>query len=139
MPFYAIGDLAPRVHETAFVAPNAVLIGDVVVEANASIWFGAILRGDSGRITIGEGTNVQDGCVLHEETTIGRNCTLAHMVLAHQCVTEDDVLIGNGALVFGGVHIGRGSVIGAGAVVSPNTNVPPGTLMLGVPARAARS
>ena len=136
---YAIGDLAPRVHETAFIAPTATLIGDVVIEAGASVWFGAVLRGDSGRITIGEGTNVQDGCVLHEETTIGRNCSLAHMVLAHGIVTEDDVLIGNGALVYDGSYIERGAVIGAGAVVAPNTRVPAGALMLGVPARQARS
>ena len=137
--FYAVGDLVPRVHESAFVAPTAAVIGDVVIEPGASIWFGAVLRGDSGRITIGEGTNVQDGAVLHEETTLGRNCTVAHLVLAHNLTAEDNVLIGNGALVFGGCHLGEGCVIGAGAVVSPGTKVSPGALMLGVPAREARS
>lgn len=138
MPLFALGDLRPQVDPTAFVAPTAVLIGDVVVGPRASIWFGAVLRGDSGRITIGEGSNVQDNAVLHEETTLGRNVTIAHLVLAHAIVAEDDVLIGNGALAFGGAHIGSGSVIGAGAVLAPGTDVPPGKLALGVPAKVIR-
>jgi carbonic anhydrase/acetyltransferase-like protein (isoleucine patch superfamily) len=125
------------VHETAFIAPTAVLIGDVMVEANASVWFGAVLRGDSGQIMVGEGSNIQDNAVLHESVRIGRNCTVAHLALVHGAVVEDDVLIGNGALVYEGCHIGTGSVIGAGAVLAPNTQVPPGALMLGVPARRA--
>lgn len=135
---YALGDLRPQIHPSAFIAPDAVIIGDVVIEANASIWFGVVLRGDSGRITVGEGTNIQDGSVLHEATTLGKGCTVAHLVLAHDLVAEDNVMIANGALVFGGCHIGEGAVIGAGAVVPPNTKVPPRTLMLGVPAKPAR-
>ena len=138
MPLYAIGDLRPQVHESAFVAPNAVLIGDVIVEANASIWFGVTLRGDGGRIVIGEGSNVQDGAVMHEATTLGRNCTVAHLALAHAVTCEDNVLIANGAVAFGGARIGEGSVIGAGALIAPGTDVPAGSLMLGVPARRVR-
>jgi carbonic anhydrase/acetyltransferase-like protein (isoleucine patch superfamily) len=134
--FYALGDLRPRVHETAFVAPNAMIIGDVEIRANASIWFGAVLRGDQGPIVIGEGTNVQDGAVIHKGTTIGRNCTIAHLALVHETVVEDNVLIGNGALVYGGTHIGSGSIVGAGAVITGG-DVAPGSLMLGVPARKA--
>jgi carbonic anhydrase/acetyltransferase-like protein (isoleucine patch superfamily) len=137
--FLAVGELRPRVHASAFVAPTAVLIGDVVVEAGASIWFGAVLRGDMGRVTVGAGSNVQDLAVLHEETTVGRDCSIAHLALVHRCVLEDRVLVGNGALVFGGCHLGAGAVIGAGAQVTAGTTVPPGTLMLGAPARAARS
>ena len=137
--FYAIDDLVPRVHESAFIAPTAAIIGDVVIEAGVSVWFGAVLRGDWGRITIGEGSNIQDGAVLHEETTLGRNCTVAHQALAHRIVCEDDVLIGNGAVVFDGTYIETGAVIGAGAVVPPNTRVAAGSLMLGVPARAVNS
>jgi carbonic anhydrase/acetyltransferase-like protein (isoleucine patch superfamily) len=139
VPLYALGDLRPRVHESAFIAPTAVLIGDVVVEANASIWFGAVLRGDSGQVVVGEGTNIQDNAVLHGTTRLGRDCTVAHLALVHGVEVEDNVLIGNGALVYDGCHIRAGAVIGAGAVLAPNTEVPPGALMLGVPARRARA
>ncbi len=132
--FYALGDKRPRVHESAFVAPGAVLIGDVTVHANVTIWPGAVLRGDMGPIVIGEGSSVQDNAIIHESTTIGRNNTIAHHALVHQVVTEDDVLIANGALVFGGVHIGAGALIGAGAVMNGG-EVEPGALMIGVPAR----
>ena len=132
---FSLDGLTPKAHETAFIAPNAVLIGDVEVHANASIWFGCVLRGDAGKIIIGEGTNVQDGSIFHEETTVGKNCVIAHLCLVHRCVVGDNVLIGNGALVFGPAEIGEGSVIGAGAVVTPNTTVPPNTVMMGVPAK----
>jgi carbonic anhydrase/acetyltransferase-like protein (isoleucine patch superfamily) len=132
---YGLNGLHPKVDPTAFIAPTAVLIGDVTVEANASIWFGAVLRGDAGRIVIGEGTNVQDGAVLHEETIVGKNCVLAHLVLLHHALVGDKVLIGNGAMVFGDVTIGEGAVVGAGAVLSGPKHVAPGTVWLGVPAR----
>jgi carbonic anhydrase/acetyltransferase-like protein (isoleucine patch superfamily) len=95
-------------------------------------------RGDSGRIVIGEGSNVQGNAVLHESVTVGRNCTIAHLALVHGAAIEDEVLVGNGALVYEGSHIGNGAVIGAGAVLAPNTRVPPGVLMLGSPARQVR-
>ena len=134
---FSIDGLTPKIHETAFIAPDAVIIGDVEVQANASVWFGCVLRGDAGKIVIGEGTNVQDGSVFHEATNIGKDCVVAHLCLVHRCQVGDNVLIGNGALVFGPVEIGEGSVIGAGAVVVPNTTVPPNTMMLGVPAKPA--
>lgn len=129
------GGAEPNIHPTAFVAPNAVIIGDVTLEANSSVWFNCVLRGDSGAIRIGEGTNVQDGAVLHEETIIGKNCVLAHMTLVHRCVVGDNVLIGNGALIFGPAEIGEGAVIGAGAVVTPGAKIPPNTMWLGIPAK----
>jgi len=135
---YAFGDHQPQIHPTAFVAPTATLIGDVVIEAYASVWFGAVLRGDNGRIVIGENSNVQDNAVLHEATVIGKGCTIAHLVLAHGIEVEDNVLIGNGATVFGGSHIGEGSLIGAGAVVAPGTHLEPHSLALGAPAKRVR-
>ena len=134
---FSIDGLTPSIHETAFIAPTAVLIGDVEVHANVSIWFGCVLRGDSGKLVIGEGTNIQDGSVLHETTTIGKNCVIAHLCLIHGCQVGDNVLFGNGALVFGPAEIGEGAVIGAGAMVVPNTTVPPHTIMFGVPAKPA--
>lgn len=132
--YYQLGDLKPKVHESAWVAPEAVLIGDVTVHANATIWPGAVLRGDMGPIVIGEGTSVQDNAVIHETTTIGRNCTIAHFALVHESVVEDNCLIANGAMVFGEAHVGAGALVGAGAVINGGT-VPPGALMLGIPAR----
>jgi carbonic anhydrase/acetyltransferase-like protein (isoleucine patch superfamily) len=132
--FYALGDKRPRVHESALIAPEAVLIGDVTVHADVTIWPGAVLRGDMGPIVVGEGSSIQDNAIIHESTTIGRRNTIAHHALVHEVVTEDDVLIANGALVFGGVHVGAGALIGAGAVMNGG-EVEPGALMLGVPAR----
>lgn len=135
---YRLGDLSPRVHSSAWVAPTAVLIGDVTLEEDVSVWFGAVLRGDAGPIVIGAGSNVQDNAVLHEATTIGKRCTIAHLVLAHNCRVGNDVLIGNCAAVFGGCEIGDGAVIGAGAVVTPGTKVPAGALVLGIPGKVVR-
>lgn len=134
---YYLGEKRPQIHPTAFVAPTAVIIGEVTLEANTSVWFGAVLRGDSGAIHIGEGTNIQDGAVIHDGTQIGRNCTISHLASVHGCTVGDNVLIGNGALVLDGCEIGEGSIIGAGAVLPPGTKVPAYTVMLGVPATAA--
>ena len=132
---YALGDLTPRVDRTAYIAPTATLIGDVTVGPGASIWFGVVLRGDSGPITVGAGTNVQDLCILHEETTLGRDCVLGHGVLAHGVDAADGVVIGNGALVHEGTRIGAGAVVAAGSLVPANSVIPAGTLWMGVPAR----
>jgi carbonic anhydrase/acetyltransferase-like protein (isoleucine patch superfamily) len=132
---YSLKGLTPSVHPTAFIAPTAVLIGDVTVEAYASVWFNVILRGDAGTIVIGEGTNVQDGAILHERTIVGKHCVLAHQALVHNAVIGDRVLIGHGALVYGGATIGEGAIIGAGAVLIGPVEVPPGTVWLGVPAK----
>ena len=107
-----------------------------------SIWFNATLRGDSGKITIKENSNVQDGAVIHEETTIGRDCVIAHQTLVHRVVTGDNVLIANGAKVVGAagaeVNIGDGAIIGAGALVTAGTNVEANTVMMGFPAKPVR-
>lgn len=142
MPVYSVNGKTPKIHPTAFIAPSASIIGDVVIEANVSIWFNATLRGDSGKITIGENSNVQDGAVIHEETTIGKDCVIAHQTLVHCVVTGNNVLIANGAKVVGAagaqVNIGEGSIIGAGALVTAGTNVEPNTVMMGFPAKPVR-
>jgi carbonic anhydrase/acetyltransferase-like protein (isoleucine patch superfamily) len=136
---YALGDLVPRIDPSAYIAPTATLIGDVEVGPGASIWFGAVLRGDSGTITVGAGTNVQDLCILHEQTTLGRDCVLGHGVLAHGIHAEDGVVIGNGALVHEGTRIGAGAVVAAGSLVPANTVIPAGTLWMGTPAKQRSS
>lgn len=142
MAVYSVNGLTPKIHPSAWVAPSASVIGDVEIGANCSIWFGATLRGDSGKIVIGENTNVQDGAVIHEETTIGKNCVIAHMTLTHRVITGDDVLIANGAKVVGAmgapVKIGEGAIVGAGSLVTAGTEIEPNKLVMGVPAKPAR-
>ena len=90
---YSLEDLSPKIHETAFVAPSAQIIGDVEILEGASVWFNCVLRGDAGKITIGKGTNIQDGTVIHEETTIGENCVVAHQCLVHRCTVGNNVCL----------------------------------------------
>ena len=141
MAVYSVSGMTPSIDPTAFIAPTASIIGDVEIGPNASIWFGATLRGDSGKIVIGENTNVQDGAVIHEETTIGKNCVIAHMTLTHRVVMGDNVLIANGAKVVGAmgapVTIGDGAIVGAGALVTAGTEIEPNKLMMGIPAKLA--
>lgn len=129
---------APQVDETAFVAPSADLIGDVTVGAHSSVWYGAVLRGDSGPIRIGAGTSVQDNVTMHGTTTVGDRCTIGHNAVVHACTVGSGVLIGMGAVVLDRAVVGDGAVIAAGAVVPPRTVVPPGALMMGVPAQEVR-
>ena len=143
MPIYSINGMTPQIHPTAFIAPSASIIGDVVIGPNVSVWFNATLRGDSGRITIGENTNIQDGAVLHEETTIGANCVIAHMTLVHHVKTGDNVLIANAAKCVGApgpaeIEIGEGAIVGAGSLVTPGAKIEPNTLVMGSPAKPAR-
>jgi carbonic anhydrase/acetyltransferase-like protein (isoleucine patch superfamily) len=131
--------VAPRIADDAFVAQTAVLIGDVVVEAEASIWFGAVLRGDnSGGIRVGRGSCVQDNCVIHcaddLPTVIGENVTVGHMAMLEGCEIGDGALIGMGAIVLQRAHVGIRSLVAAGAVVGEGVQIPPGVLAAGVPA-----
>lgn len=120
---------------TVFVAPNATVVGDVILEHNVSVWYGSVLRGDCGPIHIGEGTNIQDNCILHSETTIGKGCTVGHGAIVHGCTIGDNSMIGMGAIVLSGANIGRHCVIAAGAVVKENMDVPDGHVVMGVPGR----
>ena len=134
--------MAPACHPTVFVAEGAMVIGEVEIGEDSSVWFNAVLRGDINRIRNGKRTNVQDNCTLHvtaaRALTVGDSVTFGHGVVAHGCTIEDFCLIGIGSVVLDGAVIGRGSVIGAGAVVSPGMVVPPHALVLGVPGRVVK-
>lgn len=134
---------SPRVATDAFVAPTAALIGDVVVATSASVWFGAVLRADFNRITVGEGSCVQDNAVIHAAeglpTTIGSDVTVGHSALAEGCVISAGALIGMGAIVLQGVRIGAGSVVAAGSVVTEGTEIPEGVLCAGAPAQVKKT
>lgn len=118
-----------------YIAPNATVVGDVVLENNVSIWYGAVLRGDVGPIRIGEGTNIQDNCVLHDPVTIGKGCTVGHGALVHGCTIGDHSMIGMGAIVLSGAKLGKNCVVAAGAVVKEGMVVPDGHVVMGIPAR----
>ncbi len=132
----------PQVHEQAWVAPGAVLAGEVSVGAETGIWYTCVVRADLAPITLGARTNVQDGSVLHADpgfpTTIGDGVTIGHRAVVHGCTVADDVLIGMGAVLMNGVHVGAGSLIAAGAVLTQGTVVPPGSLVAGVPGKVRR-
>ena len=138
----AFKDKVPNVHESCFVASNAVIIGGVTLEKDASVWFSAVIRGDSENITIGEGSNVQDCAVLHCDhgfpLTIGSNVTVGHSAVIHGCNLGDNVMIGMHATLLNGCVIGEGSIIGAGALVCEGQVIPPNSLVVGVPAKVVR-
>jgi carbonic anhydrase/acetyltransferase-like protein (isoleucine patch superfamily) len=131
------------VHPTAFVAPNAVVVGQVTIGAEASLWYGVTARGDTESIRIGPQTNVQDGCVLHADLgqpcVLGARVSLGHGAIVHAAWVEDDVLIGMRATVLNGARIGAASIVAAGAVVTPGTIIPPGSMVMGMPAKVARA
>jgi carbonic anhydrase/acetyltransferase-like protein (isoleucine patch superfamily) len=127
---------------SAYIAPGAVVLGDVTIGERSSIWFGAVIRGDTAPIRIGECTNVQDGCILHADAgspcTLGDRVTLGHAAIVHGATVEDDCLIGMRAVVMNGAKIGRGSVVAVGSVVTEGTVVPPGSVVMGQPAKVKR-
>jgi carbonic anhydrase/acetyltransferase-like protein (isoleucine patch superfamily) len=123
----------------AYIAPTAQIIGDVTLSPDANVWYGAVLRGDCGPITVGEGTNIQDLCVVHEKTAIGKYCTVGHGAIIHGCTVGDHCMIGMGAIVLSGAVIGDNCIVGAGALVTGKTNAPPGSLLLGSPAKVVRT
>ncbi len=131
-----------KIHPSAFVAPGAVVVGDVTIGAEASLWFGVVVRGDVEAVVIGPQTNVQDGCILHadagEPCVLGARVSLGHAAIVHAAIVEDDSLIGIRATVLNGARIGRGSLVAAGAVVTPGTVIPPGSLVVGLPAKVIR-
>ena len=122
-----------------YIAPNATVIGDVILEENANIWYGAVLRGDSGTIMVGEGSNVQDNAVLHDRVTLGKHCTVGHGAIVHGCTIGDECLIGMGAIVLNGAVLADGCIVGAGAVVTGKMNAPENSLLLGSPAKVVKT
>lgn len=139
LPF---GRRAPRVHDSAFVAPGASVIGDVRLERGSSVWFGAVLRADLNRIRVGRDTNVQDLCLLHvdrdEPCLLGEGIVMGHQSTAHGCVVGDGALIGIGARILSGARVGAGSLVAAGTVVLEGQRIPERSLAVGVPARVVR-
>ena len=144
MTIYALDGHAPVLPEDAdfWIAPDANLIGRVIVESAVSVWFGSTLRGDNEPITLGTGTNVQENTVMHTDMgyplVIGAGCTVGHKAMLHGCTLEDNVLIGMGATVLNGAHIGRNSLVGAGALVTEGKEIPEGSLVMGVPGKVVR-
>ncbi len=127
----------PNIHPNTFIAPGVQLMGDVEVKEDASVWYNSVVRGDINRISIGERSNIQDGCILHVENTlpciVENDVTVGHHVNLHACHIEECCLIGIGAIVLSGAHIGRGSIIGAGAVIKERAIIPPFSMVVGVP------
>ena len=142
MTLYALGDERPRLADECWVAPDASLIGKVVLEKDASVWFGAVLRGDNEAITVGEGSNVQELSCLHTDMgfplTIGAFCTIGHKAMLHGCTIGEGSLVGMAATVLNGAVIGRNCLIGAGALVPEGKTIPDNSLVLGAPGKVVR-
>ena len=139
---YSLDNIAPNIHPTAWIAPNAVVIGRVVIGAGASIWFGAVLRGDYEEIRIGDGSNVQENSVLHTDRgfplSVGTNCTVGHRAMLHGCTIGDGSLIGMGATLLNGSIIGDACLIGACALITEGKEIPEGSLVMGSPGKVVR-
>ncbi len=143
MAIYELDGVAPRVAASAWVADNAQVMGDVEIGENASVWFGTTVRGDTDTITIGAGSNIQDGSVLHADDgvplVVGVNVTVGHQVMLHGCTIGDGSLIGIGAIVLNGAKIGKHCLVGAGALVTEGKEFPDGSMILGSPARVVKT
>ena len=139
---YSLDGIAPEIAPTAWVAPDANIIGRITLMADASIWFGATLRGDCERITVGQGSNVQENCCLHTDVgyplVVGPNCTIGHKAMLHGCIIGEGTLIGMSATILNGAKIGRGCLIGAGALVTEGKEIPDFSLVMGAPGKVVR-
>jgi len=134
--------ISPDIHTEAFVAPGAVVLGDVHLAAGSSVWYQCVLRADIESIHVGEGTNLQDGVVVHlasdRGTRVGAYTTVGHKALLHACTVGDEVLVGMGAIIMDGAVVGDGSIVAAGSLVTKGAEIPPGSLVMGSPARVVR-
>lgn len=139
---YTLKGKVPTIHPHSYVAPGAKLIGDVELQEDATVWFNAVLRGDEEKITVGKGSNIQDGCIVHTDpgfpVNVGESVTVGHLVTLHGCTVEDGALIGMGATVLNGAVIGKGALVAAGALVPEGKHVEAGMLVAGVPAKPIR-
>jgi carbonic anhydrase/acetyltransferase-like protein (isoleucine patch superfamily) len=142
MPLYSFEGLMPTVHDTAFIAPTATLVGDVIVEEGASVWYGAVIRADYAPVVIRSGANIQDGAVLHGPpgltTDVGAGATVAHNCVVHGATLGEECLVANGSIVLDGAHIGDHALIAAGSVVAAAAKIPAGMLAAGAPAVVKR-
>ncbi len=142
MPVYALDGVVPTVSQTCWIAPDANVIGNIVLEDDTSVWFGCTLRGDNEEIRIGAGTNVQENTVMHTDPgyplEIGAGCTIGHKAMLHGCIIGENSLIGIGAIVLNGAKIGRNCLIGAGALITEGKEIPDGSLVMGAPGRVVR-
>ena len=142
MPLFSFEGRAPDVHPTAFIAPTATLVGDVTVEAGASVWYGAVIRADYSPVVVREGANVQDGCIIHgtpnTPTEIGARATVAHLCVVHSAVLGEECLVANGCTVLDGARIGARSLVAAHSLVASNAVIPDGVLAAGSPAEVKR-
>lgn len=138
MAIYALGDVEPQIHPTAFIHPDAVVIGNVSIGPESSVWPQAVLRGDSNHITVGAQTSIQDGSVIHcttsRPTVIGSRCVIGHLVHLEGCTIDDDALIGSGSIVLPGAHVHSDALVAAAAMVAQNTIVPAFAMAVGIPA-----
>ena len=143
MAIYQLGEHAPEIDPSAYVAESADVIGQVTLAANATVWFGVTLRGDNERITIGENSNVQDGAMMHTDMgyplTLGKNVSIGHQAMLHGCSVGDGSLIGIQAVILNGAKIGKGCLVGAGALITEGKEFPDHSLIVGMPAKAIRT
>lgn len=143
MTLYRLDEHSPKIAPDAWIAPDANVIGNIVVAAKASIWFGSTLRGDNEQIYVGAGSNIQENCVLHTDIgfplVIGAGCTIGHKAMLHGCVIGENTLIGMGATVLNGAKIGKNCLIGAGALITEGKEIPDGSLVVGAPGKIIRA
>jgi carbonic anhydrase/acetyltransferase-like protein (isoleucine patch superfamily) len=143
VPIFAVGDKVPRIHPSAFIAPTASIVGDVTIHENASVWYGAVVRGDTSYVVIERGANVQDGAVVHgragQPSLIREEASIAHKCVIHGATIGARALIANGAQVLDGAVVGEGALVAAGSVVLPDTEIPAGMLAAGTPAQVKRA
>lgn len=143
MALYQLDDISPQIDPTAWVAPSAQVMGAVHLHAHSSVWFGAVIRGDNEPITIGEGSNIQDGSMLHSDhglpLTVGKHVTVGHKVTLHGCQIGDHTLIGMDAVILNGAVIGKNCVVAAGSLVTEGKSFPDGSMIMGSPAKAVRA
>ena len=142
MSVFALGEHRPEIHPDSWIAPDANVIGRVVLEEGASVWFGTTIRAEHETVRIGAGSNVQDNCVLHVDPgfglTVGQGCTIGHKVMLHGCTIGDNTLIGMGATILNGARIGSNCLIGAGALITENKEIPDNSLVMGSPGKVVR-
>ena len=143
MPLLPYKNFKPEIKDDVFIAPNAYIIGNVKIDSRASIWFGAVIRGDMDEITIGEESNIQDNVTIHVDfatpTRVGRRVTVGHNAVLHGAIVEDGALIGMGSVLLNGVVIGKDSLVAAGSLITPGTKIPPRSLVMGSPGKVVKT